>query len=185
MGLFNFLRRNNPSKDTFLQGQSDNKDVSNIPRDIFIEDKEPQDVSSILANGSSNGIEVVYAFLQADYESRGYSDALTNPDESNKQDGIKLIKLDLHVLIDRIHNYYKRRLNDLEFHTASRGRAGLIDLVEELKSEKEKSTTEIQRLKEIENSIEPGNGLVERVVLSYSKGFMRGMSAITLSRILK
>ena len=76
-------------------------------------------------------------FFQDDYETRGYNDALTNPDESYKSDNIRLFNHDLLILIDRSSNYYDNFLKELDFHISSRSRAGLIDLVEELKIRKE------------------------------------------------
>jgi hypothetical protein len=191
MGLFNFFKSNQPqittpTNGTVTNGTETNRETPEIPRDLFIEDREPQQQPTMLnSNGEANGIEVVYAFLQADYEPRGYSDALTNADDSNKADAIKLIKHDLHILIQRVNNYYSKKIQDYDFHIASRGRAGLVDLVEELKSEKEKAEKDIAELNVIASQIASGTGMVERIIISYQKGFMRALSAITQSKILK
>lgn len=181
MGIFNFLR---PKQDQF--NTPVRQDASQVQRDSYAEDqgvREPIATPSV--NGQAYGIEAVYVFLQADYESRGYNDALVNADNSNKDDGIKLITLDLQLLIRRVINYYDKRIKDLEVQISSRGRAGLLDLVEELRSEKEKAERDIEEVKQISTEIDTGNGMVERIILSYQKGFMRGLSAITQSRMTK
>lgn len=186
MGLFNFFKQNQPQVTAPTNGILPNHENSEIPRELFVEDKEPQDQLTLhSSNGVANGIEVVYEFLQADYETRGYHDVLTNPDDKNKADGIKLIKLDLQILIKRVNNYYEKKIKDYDLHISSRGRAGLIDLVEELKSEKEKALNDIEEVNIIAAEIESGTGIVERIILSYQKGFMRGLSAITQSKVLK
>ena len=75
--------------------------------------------------------------MQADYETKGYNDAITSPDDSYRQDNIKLIKHDLNILIQKVNTHYQDLIKELEFHISSRIRAGLVDLVEELKSKKE------------------------------------------------
>ncbi len=186
MGLFNFFKQNQPQTTSRANDTMANHETTEVPRELFVEDKEPQGQQTMYSSiGVANGIDVVYAFLQADYETRGYDDVLTNADDSNKSNGIKLIKLDLQILIKRVNNYYEKKIKDYDFHISSRSRAGLIDLVEELKSEKEKAIKDIEEVNIIASEIESGTGMIERVILSYQKGFMRGLSAITQSKILK
>jgi len=87
MGLFNLFRKSNRESST--DQVADSIDVS---RDLFIEDKNPEDQEPYFkSNGEVKGIESVYEFLQADYEKKGYDDALTNPDDSYKSDNINLL----------------------------------------------------------------------------------------------
>jgi hypothetical protein len=181
MGIFNFFR---PRQDQFITPVR--PETSQVPGEPLAKDqglREPTATPPV--NGQANGIEAVYAFLQADYESRGYNDALVNADNSNKNDGIKLITLDLQLLTRRVINYYDKKIKDLEVQISSRGRAGLLDLVEELRSEKEKAERDLEEVKQLNAEIETGTGMVERIILTYQKGFMRGLSAITQSRMTK
>ncbi len=104
MGLFNWFRTNQSQMavNTVTDGQE-------IPKDVFIEERDPQEQApSFSTNGEVKGIEAIYAFLQTDYELKGYNDALVNEDQSNKADGIKRIKLDLEIIMDReIHSLNK------------------------------------------------------------------------------
>lgn len=186
MGLFSFFKSNQPQITPPTNGTETNRETPDIPRDLFIEDGEPQQQPTIYSTqGGANGIEAVYAFLEADYASRGYNDALTNADDSNRADAIKLIKLDLLILIQRVKKYYSKKIQDYDFHIASRGRSGFVDLVEELMTEKKKAEEDIAEVNIIASEFASGTGMVERIVLSYQGGFMRGLSAITQSRILK
>ncbi|HET6559797.1 MAG TPA: hypothetical protein VFG54_20895 [Prolixibacteraceae bacterium] len=181
MGIFNFFR---PKQDQF--NTPVRQDASLVPRDSYSEDQGfRESITAPAVNGKANDIEAVYAFLQADYESRGYNDALVNADNSNKNDGIKLITLDLQLLTRRVINYYDKKIKDLEVQIGSRSRAGLLDLVEELRSEKEKAERDLEEVKQMNAEIDTGTGMVERIILSYQKGFMRGLSAITQSRMTK
>ncbi|MGE5395644.1 MAG: hypothetical protein ACM3P1_12955 [Candidatus Saccharibacteria bacterium] len=181
MGIFNFFRPKQSSPGALPQ-----QEPAAGPLHSYGQDKDPANTGiSSPDNGQLTGIEAVYVFLQADYETRGYSDALINADNSNKEDGIKLIRLDLQLLTRRVNNYYEKKIKDYEVQISSRSRAGLMDLVEELRSEKEKAQRDIEELRQIAAENETGSGMVERMILSYQKGFMRGLSAITQSRMTR
>lgn len=132
---------------------------------------------------ASIGLDAIYRFFQDDYESRGYNDALANPDESYKTDNIRLFKHDLLILIDRSLNYYESFIKELDFHIGSRTRAGLIDLVEELKIRKEIVTDLLGKIRLIKEEAASGEGPIQRIALSYQRGFMRGLSAISQSKM--
>lgn len=130
------------------------------------------------------GIDAIYAFLQADYETRGYNDALTNPDESYKNDNIKLFQYDLQILIQRSFMYYDDKVKEIDFHIGSRTRAGLIDLVEELKIKRELVLEHTSKVKQLQHDTESNTGMSERIKLSYQRGFMRGLAAISQTKVM-
>ncbi len=169
MGLFNRLRKSH----------NGNPAVSGSTEGIPYKGQE----LSLMPSGGIRGIDEIYAFLQFDYESRGYNDALTNPDESYKNDNIKLIQHDLMILIERTLTYYETMLRETDFHISSRGRAGLIDLVEELKIRKEVTADHLEKVKQIKTEALSGNGSSQRITLSYQRGFMRGLYAISQSKL--
>jgi hypothetical protein len=172
MGLFSRFKKNNSQAEL---------PAVNLPNELKLDETNP-DNSNL--NNHAVGIESIYAFLQADYESKGYEDALTNPDESYKADNIKLFEYDLHILIQKVNTYYEDLHKELDFHIGSRSRAGLIDLVEELKIRKEMIDEHVKKVAQIQSEINSGTGMSQRIILSYQRGFMKGMSAITQSKIL-
>lgn len=181
MGLFSFFKRDRVSPNATLNGD----EQPEIPKDIFVDESEPQESSAQFhTNGFPKGVEALYAFLQADYESRGYNDALVNPDESYKSDNISLMKHDLQILIQRANTYYEDLIKELDFHINSRSRAGLIDLVEALKFRKEMVVEHMAKVGAIERELETNQGMSRRIILSYQRGFMRGLSALTQSNVL-
>ena len=160
-------------------------DTVDIPKDLFIEERNPEEQEyAYKQNGEAKGIDVIYTFLQADYETRGYNDALTNPDDSYKSDNINLFRQDLFILIQKANTYYESFIKELDFHISSRGRAGLIDLVEALETKKEMVLDYLEKIKLIHADAENGLGVVQRITLSYQRGFMRGLSALTKYNIL-
>jgi hypothetical protein len=133
---------------------------------------------------AEKGLDTVYAFFLNDYESRGYNDALANPDESYKSDNIKLLNHDLLILIERTSSYYEDLAKEIEFHISTRSRAGLVDLVEELKIRKQIINEHREKLAEIKKEALTGTGAIERIGLSYQRGFMRGLSSISQAKVL-
>jgi len=180
MGLFNFFNRNKS-----IQLNGNDPQLIDIPKDLFIEESGPNEQKqAVHSNGEIKGIDLIYAFLQDNYESRGYDDALINPDDSYKTENIKLIKLDLHILVQKVTTYYEDSIRVTDFHIHSRSRAGLIDLVEELKTRKEMIIEHMSKVSGIKKEMESESGMTQRILLSYQRGFMRGLSAITQSKIL-
>jgi hypothetical protein len=180
MGLFSFLKKN--QRDSIEQ--ADQLTLETLPlvqKGDFMEgDKSlaPQEQRKVV------GIETIYKFLQSDFESKGYSDALTNPDDSYKADNLLLIKYDLQIIIHQVNTYHEDLLRELDFHILSRSRAGLIDLVEELKNRKEMVKEHVNKVMDIKNDLDNEFGMAQRILLSYQRGFMKGLSAITQSNVL-
>ncbi|HEX2395548.1 MAG TPA: hypothetical protein VHI78_09380 [Bacteroidales bacterium] len=171
MGLFDFLKKKN------------NQDPALKPIEVTADEGQAMTVeTNHLPNGT--GIDSIYAFLQYDYESRGYSDALTSPDDSYRNDNINLLKQDLFILIDKSLTYYEGMLREVDFHINSRSRAGLIDLVEELKTRRELVSDHLGKIRVMKEEAVNDTGAVQRITLSYQRGFMRGLSALTQSNVL-
>jgi hypothetical protein len=145
----------------------------------------PDAKSLKLTMSGDEGLDSVYAFLQSDYESKGYNDALTNPDESYRNDNIRLLNHDLLILIDRTSSYYEDLAKEVQFHISSRSRAGLIDLVEELKIRMQIVNDHREKLKAIREEAAGGKGAIERIALSYQRGFMKGLSSISQAKVFK
>lgn len=165
MGLFSFFRKNGQ--------QAANNNGSPVGDEGM----------TLIASNNVKGINAIYDFLQYDYESRGYDDAMTNPDDSYKSDNIKLFNHDLLILIDKSTTYYEGLLKEVDFHISSRGRAGLIDLVEELKIRREMIVDHLEKIKVIKTEAVNGTGATQRIALSYQRGFMKGLSAISQSKV--
>lgn len=180
MGLFNLFKNNQkqlkPNENQIALPASD------FPAEIT--SGENNHGKAAVFNGEAKGIESIYSFLQSDFEIKGYNDALTSPEDSNKKDNMRLIQLDLEILIEKVDTYYKDSLREIDFHVNSRTRAGLIELVEELKTRKEMVLEHMIKVDDIKKEMQTNSGMTQRIVLSYERGFMRGLSALTQSKII-
>ena len=102
-----------------------------------------------------------------------------NPDNSYSEDNIKLLHYDFQVLIKRAYKTYEDYIKDIEFHIESRQNAGLIDTVKLLETTLIKTQDSIEEVKQIEVDFDNNTGLTERIALSYKRGFMRGLAAMS------
>lgn len=180
MGLFNFFRKKNQ-----FENQEEINDDVQVDKNLFVEDSDPVINSNPkIGLANSTGLDAIYAFLQRDFESIGYQDSLIIPDEIQMTKRIKEISLDFNILIKQSTTYYKDIARELDFNIKSRSRMGFLDLVEELKYKKEMIDDHLKTVEEIKSDVIQDKGIPERIFLSYNRGFLRGITAITQANIL-
>ncbi|MBD1434935.1 hypothetical protein H8B06_19090 [Sphingobacterium sp. DN00404] len=177
----NIFGRNDASIPPVPESFKEDRSVKDIKEEIFIE-KNAISSDGYLSN--TKGILAIYHYLEGDFETKGFNDAMVSPDESYKRENVQLIKYDLEIIIQKVRIYHDSLLKDLDFHILSRSRAGLVDLVEELKSRKTDLMEHIQKVNEIDTSLKSNNGYCERAILSYQRGFTKGMASITQASLL-
>lgn len=178
MGLFNFLnKRNNGSN-----GQ-DPSTAQNLP----IEKENANENKSVENNGvslNSNGINVLYQFLERNHEGQGYDDALVNPDSSHMDQNLEALRNELERTIRKVKTFYEDFIMEIDFHIGSRIRSGMVDTVEEMTMKKSIAENHIKKVLEIEDDAHNNRGDSQGIILSYTKGFKNGLAAISHHSIL-
>lgn len=180
MGLFSIFNRKNHQN-----GSGNNP--PEIPEETFIEKEKPEknqgeDTQPIQ---SKTGINLLYDFLDINYESKGYDDALINPDTTHLEQNITALKNDLSRHIRKVKTFYEDTIREINFHISSRSRSGMIDTVEELTVKKEIAESHIQQVTEIEEQAKDNQGVGYGIIISYSRGFKNGLAAISHYTIQK
>lgn len=99
-------------------------------------------------------IDLIYGFLKEDYESRGYDDALSNPDISYREMNKTIIKNNLIIKFKQVRLKYTDVLREIDFHIDSRTRAGLVDLVRELETKRETYQQHMKELNQMEQDFQ-------------------------------
>jgi hypothetical protein len=184
MGIFNIFRKDrnnafddqNPSKPQpheIPAGLTDDKDND-------ISNKSPE------SNGSAiqNGINLLYQYLDKNYEKKGYDDALINADNIHLEQNIAALRNDLERTIRKVKTFYEDFIREIDFHISSRTRSGMIDTVEELKVKKETAENHIRQVLEIEQEAKNNKGPGEGIIISDTRGFRNGLAAITHHSIM-
>jgi hypothetical protein len=186
MGLFSFLNRKNPYVNGDINGASAMA-LPEIPENLFVErekqaDNDTQDKVAAPVDG---GINVLFHFLEQNYERKGYDDALMNPDNTHLEQNVNALKNDLERTIRRVKTFYEDFIREINFHIASRSRSGMIDTVEELTVKKETAEQHISQVMEIEEQSKNNHGVGQGIIISYTRGFRNGLAAISHHSILR
>lgn len=177
----NIFGRKDATIPPILEPIKEDRTVKDVKEEIFI---EKNTISSDGYLSNTKGILAIYHYIEGDFETKGFNDAMISPDESYKRENVQLIKYDLEIIIQKVRIYHDSLLKDLDFHILSRSRAGLVDLVEELKSRKTDLMEHIQKVNDIDTSLKNNTGYCERAILSYQRGFTKGMASITQASLL-
>ena len=140
--------------------------------------------STVLINyGTGMPIDLIYSFLKEDYETKGYDDALSNPDVSYKEMNKSMIRSNLEIKFRQVKLKYTDNLRNLDFHIKSRSEAGLVDLVKQLEMKKEMLLQHMEELNRMERDFQENVPYMTGMLLSYERGFLRGLGALSLEQI--
>jgi hypothetical protein len=182
MGLFRFFNRNGKHAQNGLE-----ENLPEIREDTFIEKENSENgVNKVnLQSQAQFGITQLYEFLDKNYESKGYDDALVNPDTTHLEQNIAALKNDLERSIRKVKTFYEDYIREINFHISSRSRIGMVDTVEELQAKKEKAEDHIKQVAEIEEQAKNNQGVGYGIIISYSRGFRNGLAAISHHEILR
>lgn len=183
MGLFSFF-----NKKGFSNLNQPNTPLPEIPADVFLENEKKETNSATDNIGSSNnlnGINLLFQFLERNHESKGYDDALINPDHTHLNENVKALKNDLERTFRKVKTFYGDFIKEIDFHIDSRSRTGMIDTVGELTVKKQIAETHIQQVLDIEKESKSDTGVGQGIVLSYTRGFRNGLAAISHHSILR
>lgn len=157
-----------------------------IKKEDFVDDSDPKKNNSItITYGTGMPIDLIYSFLKEDYETKGYDDALSNPDVSYKEKNKSIIKSNLEIKFRQVRLKYVDILRVIDFHISSRRQAGLVDLVRELENKKETFEHHLEELNKMEQDFAKEEPYMVGMLLSYDKGFLRGLAALSLEQMKK
>ncbi len=188
MGLFSFFNRKESSNGVDNLNSTNQKNLPEIPENVFLEKDKPQNNSNDETNTKSsteNGINLLLEFLEKNHEGKGYDDALINPDNTHLEQNIEALKNDLERTIRKLKIFYEDFIREIDFHIGSRSRSGMVDTVEELTVKKETAENHIRQIIEIENDAKNNTGIGQGVIISYTRGFRNGLAAISHHSIMK
>lgn len=187
MGLFSFFnRKNGHSNGVSVPSLASETALPEIPEHVFTEKTKPVETTEtqLASTSTDQGINVLFQFLERNYEAKGYDDALINPDTTHLNQNIEALKNDLARTIRKVKTFYEDFIREIDFHIASRGRSGMVDTVEELVTKKLTAEHHIQQVVEIEEQAKHNQGLGQGIIISYTRGFRNGLAAISHHSIL-
>ncbi len=189
MGIFNFFtNKQHPANEAGAYQNNTTEDrPSAIPEDIFVERGQPNAESGLadpVVSSVVNNIDMLYRFLDRNLESKGYDDALMNPDSYHLEQNLDAQRKELIRTIKKVKTFYEDFIREINYHIDSRSRSGMIDTVEELKMKKEIATSHIEKVLIMEEDANLNTGDSQGIMVSYTKGFKNGLAAISHHTII-
>lgn len=202
MSLFNFFKNSEVESDIQLDVPSSEleKPLPEIEERVFIEANPPQmetsQTSKFYTNSpkpimeipntttADNNIALLYAFLDRNHEAKGYDDSLLNPDTSHLDQNLDALRNELVRTINKVKTFYEDFIQETEYHILSRGRSGMVDIVEELEMKKRTAIGHMEKVNKIARDAESSTGDCKGILISYTRGFKNGLAAISHHNIL-
>lgn len=178
MRFIDFFKKNTSNNPTSMEEFEKEENVQN---ESSTNEKDSSVVT--IKYGTGMPIDLIYNFLQKDYEAKGYEDALSNPEVSYKEMNKAIIRSKLEVKFRQVRLCYIDKMQKLDFHINSRREAGLIDFVKQLEMEKSKLQEHIERLDQMEKDFQDNVPYMVGMLLSYEKGFLKGLSAVSMEQM--
>lgn len=190
MGLFKMFKSTRPGlngHDKAQLGPTHEYGQLEIPEKIFIESENPKTgATNDIAKSEvkENNIDLLFQFLDKNFEEMGYNDALRNPDSSHMEQNVEALKNQLQRVLRKVKTYYEDFMKEADFHIESRSRNGMVDTVEELKMKKEIAESHFEKVNQIEMDAKNNTGDSQGIIISYMRGFKNGFAAISHHTIL-
>src|SRR6185312_10065724 len=183
MALFSFFNRKNGNTNHMNGADSGTQKLLGT-QGVYLQKNDAETAGKDGSAPSGDGINLLFQFLEKNYEKKGYDDALINPDNTHLEQNIAALKNELERTIRKVKTFYEDFIREINFHISSRTRSGMIDTVEELNAKKETAESHIKQVLEIEQQANESKGVAQGIILSYTRGFRNGLAAISHHSIM-
>ncbi|MBQ3680701.1 MAG: hypothetical protein II927_05125, partial [Paludibacteraceae bacterium] len=120
-------------------------------------------------------IDEIFVLVRANYEKRGYNDAMRNPDGNYMKAGSAKIISELMARINQVTLIYEKFLSDVNVQIQILEEQGLLDMKRTLMSKQLLYEKHLVRLKEMKEMAEKRDSEMMGMVQSYERGFQSGI----------
>ena len=133
--------------------------------------------------GTGMPIDVIFNFIHKDFEDEGYHDALVNSDLQYREAKEGIIRNDLKMLFKRISLRYKSDIREIEVQMRNAQESYAMSSASLLQARKETYEEHLAEIAEMERLLNANDPKMMTMIESYRRGFLKGISAITLKFI--
>jgi hypothetical protein len=165
-----------------------------IPRDIFVEDliEEPltnpinntqmeysTNAEGSMLNGKLNHRKLLDDFLakDAEFELKGYNDALVEQDSSNMKAYTDILKLQLRRVSENVIFSYSDDIREDTVKKRIADTNGMRDDAELIEVRMNNSQEQINRINQMLTDVDQSKGIGHILILAYEQGFKRGIAS--------
>ena len=196
MKLFNIFKKTQPQSEASLPNQDRSiiQDLSSSKDNGNVEDSIEQNNSTASTIPQSNNnndeiitiqygtgmpIDVIYGFINHDYEQDGYQDALINSDAEYCIAKEKIILNQLNQLFRRILLRYRGEIRDIEVQITNAKSLFALTSASLLDARKETCEEHIVEINEMIQKVNAKSPEMMTMIESYRRGFTKGCAAQT------
>lgn len=133
--------------------------------------------------GTGMPIDVIFNFIHKDFEDEGYQDALVNSDLQYREAKEGIIRNDLKMLFKRISLRYKSDIREIGVQMRNAQESYAMSSASLLQARKETYEEHLAEIAEMERLLDANDPKMMTMIESYRRGFLKGISAITLKFI--
>lgn len=178
MAFFNWFGKSKPQVAENGDKDDEDKSLPEIKREDFVDDSDPKnDERIIIRYGTGMPIDLIYAYIDKDYEQVGYDDAICNVDNTYKESKKEIIHNGLKRLFEQVRLKYRGDLRDLDVQIGIVEQQGMINTAEALKARKETFLEHLKTINEMEQCLDKKETQMYSMIYSYERGFYRGLAA--------
>lgn len=127
--------------------------------------------------GTGMPIDVIYAFLNEDYEQAGYEDALVNSNAEYCKTKETILIHKLEQLFKRIQLRYRGDIVDLDNRIANAKTLFALQTVAKLEARKEICEEHIAEINDMMQKLKAESPEMMTMIESYRRGFVKGFAA--------
>lgn len=183
--LFNDKKVANSDVDMVPVEINDELDVNNENESPVEAPKEEDGKKNLITItwGTGMPIDVIFNFIHKNFEEEGFQDALVNSDIAYRDIKEKIIRNDLEMLFKRIILRYNRDVRELEFKIDNARKAYALSAAAQLDSLKQTYEEHLSEIEEMQDLLMADDPKMTTMIESYRRGFLKGITAATLSYV--
>ena len=165
-----------------LFGTTESRENHTPPESLFVDHVPPTTLPTAVPHVVKD-INWIYEFINEDREQQGYEDAVSNPDSNYRADYTQLFWSSLSLRIKISKEHYDALLQLEQVHLDRCEKSGLLDTVAQLNKRMEHIREKVNQLNELAEKSQRQEGEGQRAILSYNRGFNKGLAALTQSHV--
>lgn len=179
MGLFSKIFQKKEGQPLVI-AESENNKLQEVKKAETVEEPEAITKDNNVGKiqyGTQMPIDIIYAFIERDYENEGYQDALCNPDDSYKESKKAMIKHGLKRLFEQVGLRYKSDLRNIEVQIGIMEQQGMANTASTLQARKDTLLEHLSIMGEMEVALDNEEQKMMSMIKSYERGFLKGLAA--------
>ncbi len=185
MAFFNFFNKKNENTNTIpFQFTPDTPDssVEEVTNEVpVMEETMPENKLLTVSYATGWPIDIIYGYLQKNYESKGYDDAMLNSDLTFRDMNMNIIRNKILMVIHEINLNYNSMKQDLDTRIGTCNAAGLLTTVADLNKQMAIINAHKDELSRLEHDFRNNANEASVPLMSYECGFLRGVSTIAMA----